>query len=314
VKGVADEPIESLAGTTWRKAIPFGRDQRQSRALVAVIGSILLALTVDTIFWGATGPAKGLLVQAIAASTVFALAAWRLKAATPAAAAAGGTICLLVTFWTFTGPITLRSGLAPLITLFVLTFLATRAGRKRKMVAGLAEGLGHKRRGRTASQIIANLAAAGLSAALPALWAHQLMQLTRLPNFAQALLQVLVLAAFAEATADTVSSEIGQAFGGRPLLLISLRRVDVGTDGAVSLIGTLAGIAGAALVTGVGMWAMHMISPLAGIALLSGVAGLVFDSLLGAAIERRGWIGNDLVNFTSTLFAVVVAFLLFFVV
>jgi len=36
-------------------------------------------------------------------------------------------------------------------------------------------------------------------------------------------------------------------------------------------------------------------------------AGLFFDSFLGATIERRGWIGNDLVNFTSTLVAALIA-------
>jgi uncharacterized membrane protein len=39
-------------------------------------------------------------------------------------------------------------------------------------------------------------------------------------------------------------------------------------------------------------------------------AGLYFDSLLGATVERRGWMGNDLVNFTSTLFAAWIASLL----
>ena len=28
--------------------------------------------------------------------------------------------------------------------------------------------------------------------------------------------------------------------------------------------------------------------------------GLLFDSLLGATLERRGWINNDAVNFLST--------------
>jgi len=36
-------------------------------------------------------------------------------------------------------------------------------------------------------------------------------------------------------------------------------------------------------------------------------AGLIFDSLLGATVERRGWLGNDLVNFSSTVFAAAVA-------
>ena len=36
---------------------------------------------------------------------------------------------------------------------------------------------------------------------------------------------------------------------------------------------------------------------------VAGCAGVVFDSLLGATLERCGWFGNDLVNFASTVFA-----------
>ena len=38
-----------------------------------------------------------------------------------------------------------------------------------------------------------------------------------------------------------------------------------------------------------------------------GVFGLLFDSLLGATLERRGWINNDTVNFLSTASAAVFA-------
>jgi uncharacterized membrane protein len=41
--------------------------------------------------------------------------------------------------------------------------------------------------------------------------------------------------------------------------------------------------------------------------LFAGICGLFFDSFLGATVERRGWIGNDLVNFASTLFAAALA-------
>jgi uncharacterized membrane protein len=33
---------------------------------------------------------------------------------------------------------------------------------------------------------------------------------------------------------------------------------------------------------------------------LGGVFGLLFDSLLGATLERMGWLNNDSVNFLST--------------
>jgi len=106
-----------------------------------------------------------------------------------------------------------------------------------------------------------------------------------------------------EATADTVSSEIGQAFGGGPVMLLSLRRVEPGTDGAITVLGSLAGIAGGALVAAVGMWALRLTLAEAGVSLVAGVGGLFFDSLLGATVERWGWVGNDLVNFASTVFA-----------
>jgi len=48
------------------------------------------------------------------------------------------------------------------------------------------------------------------------------------------------VAALVEATADTVSSEIGQAFGGEPVLIGDYVRVEPGTDGAVTLSGSCA--------------------------------------------------------------------------
>ena len=290
------------------KAIPDNRDRLQSATLMWVVALALVLPSAVCVMLAThpQGPTGLLALKALIVSATFGGLVLALKAATPAAAVCGAMVCLLVTVGTARADgMPFASGLSPLMALFVLTFLSTRLGRAKKVKAGLAES----RKGRDAAQILANLGAAGLVIALMA--SHYLDYYFDLgvPNFGLFAAPVLVLAALCEATADTVSSEIGQAFGGSPILLTSLRPAAPGTDGAISLLGTLAGVAAAASVAAVGLWAMQLMMIQAAIALGAAVAGLFFDSLLGATVERKGWLGNDLVNFSSTVFAVLVAWI-----
>jgi uncharacterized protein (TIGR00297 family) len=291
---------EEMHRDGWRKSISQQRDRAQSRVLVWVVGTLLTGLSFDTLLraipYGGQFPL--FIFGAFGVSAAFAIGVIALRAATVGGAVCGGMICLLLTFWTglLTGSIG-RTALTPLVLLFVLTFSATRAGRRHKTAAGLAEG----RKGRSAAQIIANLSAAGLSVSPLMGWVlYRGVDST-------SLLKAMCLAALVEATADTVSSEIGQAFGGTPVMLTTMRRVSPGTDGAVTLLGSAAGILAGAAVVAAGSWAMHLNADTAGIALAAGICGLFFDSLLGATFERRGWLGNDLVNFASTAFAAILA-------
>jgi len=174
---------------------------------------------------------------------------------------------------------------------FALTSVATRFGYARKQSLGTAEA----GTGRTASQVIANLGVATICAlALVA---------GRDVRFFLAL-----GAALAEAAADTVSSEIGQAIGGTPRLVTRWTEVPPGTDGAVTVAGTAAGI-GVGLVVG----AVFAFAASFGwhgfvVCASAGIAGTFADSLLGATLERRGLIGNNAVNFLSTLVAAGIAF------
>ncbi len=292
--------------TGWRKAIPEARDRLQSTVLVWVVGALLVLMSADVVRWAKTFGMRFpvFVLEVFVLSVAFALIVRKLRAATLGGAVCGGLICLLVTFWTGISTMSVvRSGLTPLVLLFLMTFLATRAGRKRKVVAGLAEG----RRGRNAGQVIANLSVAGMCASPWTAWVLAGQMGWMLKGGAVWMMKGMCLAALVEATADTVSSEIGQAFGGSPVMITTLRRVEAGTDGAVTVLGSCAGVLGGAVVALAGGWAMSIGLAGAMIALVAGVCGLFFDSIVGATVERRGWVGNDLVNFASTAFAVGVA-------
>lgn len=274
--------------------IPEARDRWQSRALVGTVAPLLVLAVALSLTVAVNGglATRVLSVESLGISLALAAVVWRLRAGTAAAALVGAAICFVIVFagGLVGGGSVLRTGLPPLVAVFVLTFAATRVGRVRKTQAGLAES----RSGRSAAQVIANLGVGGLTAGVGLLLRSREGVL---------LWSIPMLAALVEATADTVASEVGQAFGGRPMLLTSLRRVEAGTDGAVSVGGTAAGVLAAGVVAGIGMGSLGLAPSLAVIAWVAGCAGLLFDSVLGATVERQGWLGNDLVNFASTVFA-----------
>lgn len=234
------------------------------------------------------------LLQAAGISIAFGLAVRLARAATVPAAVTGAliTACLYLRTpgW--------RTALFPLIAMLVLTLAATRIGRQRKEQLGTAED----KDGRRASQVAANLGAAAL-AAIP----FTAAQLFSPSAHTAAVALAGISAALAEAAADTLSSELGQVFGGQPRLLTTLRPVPAGTDGGITLAGTAAGCLGAALVTTVAAFTFSMNLRTAAIVFACSILGLFADSLLGATLERRGWLNNDAVNFLSTVVAAVAA-------
>jgi uncharacterized protein (TIGR00297 family) len=237
-------------------------------------------------------------------SLIFGLIVLKLRAATPGAAFAGAAIAANLMFSTASLPYQpWRTALIPVLALFLLSFVATRLGRERKEQLGTAE----KRKGRNAAQVAANLGVAALvSCELVQSGLRSADWLSRLAVTPASLL-ALGLAALAEATADTVSSEAGQVLGGTPRMITTLRQADPGTDGAISFAGTVAGVAAAAIVALAGTLALSGDRTVFAVSCAGGVFGLFFDSLLGATLERRGWLNNDMVNFLSTASAAIFA-------
>ncbi|MGB8029778.1 MAG: DUF92 domain-containing protein [Terracidiphilus sp.] len=273
--------------------------------LLAVLPFAATDVLLACFDWAANSAA--VVIWTIGLSALLGLITWRLRAATPAAAATGALITASLMFSSVElSYVPWHTALVPVLAVSLLAFSATRVGRRKKERLGTAEA----RPGRSAAQVAANLGLAALVASEPVkIWLFDSRWLA-LQARSRTLIPAMVLAALAEAAADMVSSEIGQVLGGRPRMITTLRAVEPGTDGAVSAAGTLAGLLAAAIVAGTGTWAMRGDSSLFTLSCAGAVFGLVFDSLLGATLERKGWLNNDAVNFLSTASAVTVALLL----
>lgn len=244
---------------------------------------------------------------ALSLAALVAAAAWRARALSPggaAAACAVGAVVFTRGGW---------AGAGALLAFFGTSTLLSRWRRRAK------ESLGYEKGGRRdAGQVLANGGVAAACLLLPLFT----------PRVDARLAFLLMLGALAAATADTWATEIGSALGAHALDLRTGRAAPPGTSGAVSGLGTLAALAGAALLGcfaapagGAAGW---------GVVTLAGLLGSLGDSLLGATAQARwhdparpgrwteradgpparglAWVGNDAVNWACTLLGALLAF------
>ena len=180
-----------------------------------------------------------------------------------------------------------------ILALFVIGgSLLTRLGYASKERSGTAQEHGGRRSARNA---LANCAVATLCGILAATTGSE--------PFTAAF-----VAALGAAFADTAESEIGQLFSRTPRLITTLQRVPPGTDGAISLPGTLAGV-GAAVLTTLLALVLGMLdtSRLALLVATAAFLGTVADSLIGARYPR---IGNEATNILCTVLAALLVLIL----
>lgn len=127
----------------------------------------------------------------------------------------------------------------------------------------------------------------------------------------QSLLLLGFIASFSTKLADTTASEVGKAYGKRTFLITTLQPVARGTEGAVSLEGTLAGVVASIAIALVG-WGVGLIN-LAGVPLCVVAAFIAtnLESVIGATLQSKiGWLTNEVVNIINTFVGAIAAILL----
>ncbi len=227
------------------------------------------------------------LVLAVGVNAIFAVAT-RLGRLISRSGAIGGFIVGALIYF-----LTDWRGYVVLMTFFVLGTAVTKVKYKEKARMGIAQE-DEGRRG--AKHAVANCAASLL------LGLGAYIALMRGANGVAILLMAGFAGAFATAVSDTASSEIGQAYGKTTILLTGFRRVPPGTEGAVSLEGTLAGIA-ASLVLALVAFASGVIVGWQGIVavVLAAFIGNTLESIIGGTIEKLPFITNEVTNFINTV-------------
>jgi uncharacterized protein (TIGR00297 family) len=205
---------------------------------------------------------------------------------------AGSMTGVLVAVLIFIG-----SGLPGVVMLGVFFVLGTavtsyKKEEKRKLDVNEA----HQGR-RKAGQVLAN---GGVSAALSLL--HIVSE-----NDSSVFL-LMVASSLASATGDTFSSELGNVYGRNFFNILTFKKDQRGLNGVISFEGTFFGVVGSLAIAFVYLLFFGWSSAFF-VIVLAGLAGNLFDSLLGALFERKGLLGNDAVNFLNTAFAALTAFL-----
>ncbi|MDJ0662768.1 MAG: TIGR00297 family protein [Crocosphaera sp.] len=181
---------------------------------------------------------------------------------------------------------------------FLVGSAVTKIGMAKKEAAGIAE----KRSGMRGPENVWGSALIATFCALGTLF------------FDASWTQLLLLgyvASFSTKLSDTTASEVGKAYGKRTFLITTLKPVSPGTEGAISLEGTLAGIiaSGVIAVVGYGVGLVNLMGIF--YCILAAFIATNVESLIGATLqENLDWMTNEIVNIINTFIGSIVAILL----
>jgi len=195
-------------------------------------------------------------------------------------------------------------GYAVVMFYFLVGSAVTKVGIAQKEAEGIAE----KRSGARGPENVWGSALVGALCAVGVLLCATLFSTNAIVPLAVSLLLLGYVASFSTKLADTCASEIGKAYGKRTFLITTLKPVPRGTEGAVSLEGTLAGIVAAIAISVVG-WAVGLITPVGiPICVVAAFIATNLESVIGATLQTKfEWLTNEIVNILNTLIGAIVA-------
>lgn len=186
-------------------------------------------------------------------------------------------------------------GYLVVLAYFFIGSAVTRIGQTEKEAAGIAE----KREGKRGPE---NVWGSALVAALCAL------AIAYAPTDWRSWLALGYVASFSTKLSDTVASEVGKAYGKSTFLITTLQPVARGTEGAVSLEGTLAGFLGGSILAFLGL-ALGLITPWGVFCtILAAFIATNLESVIGATLQNQwDWLTNEVVNGINTFLGAAIA-------
>ena len=183
---------------------------------------------------------------------------------------------------------------------FLVGSVVTRIGMAQKEAEGIAEKRGGARGPENVwgSAFTATVCALGV-AAIDRGWVGADWR---------SLLILGYVASFATKLSDTTASEVGKAYGKSTFLITTFQPVPRGTEGAVSLEGTIAGIIGGLLISFVAYGCQLITLPGVLICAIAAFVATNLESVIGATLQNKfDWLTNELVNVINTIIGAIVA-------
>lgn len=267
---------------------------------------LVAAILMHILFENKTSTPQHQYWLALLLATSFALVAYRFKMLS----LSGALTAFILAFFVF--GIGALQWTVPILFFFLSGSLASKLNRK--------SGLSSDSKSKKPRDYIQVLCNGGIG--LLCLWCYGIT--------ANYLWYMLYLVSIAVSTSDTLSSEIGIYLRGKAFSILNFKKMSAGVSGAVSISGTLAGIAGAMCIALIGVIFLNSNQiNLFFLITAFGFAGSVVDSVLGAWLQAKyihtdtlsdvpltaneklfsglKWMTNDMVNLLSNLIVSLIA-------